>query len=106
MTVVKTSARHPPLLSLLNGLVPPKGAANQKRRDHVIAFAERSGTATSSLGCSRVSQLRSRVPFWRCWDVGQARGLLLSDHAGAPGLTHQSLGCWRSPRLGGLHERI
>jgi hypothetical protein len=51
---------------------------------------ERSGTASSSLACSRVSQFRGRGPLLAdVGEVGQARGLLLSDHAGGPGLTHQ-----------------
>jgi hypothetical protein len=77
----------------LGQLVPPKGAANHKRQDHVIAFAFQGGAVGDGqqvfglLAGPPVPQSGSLLAV--VGDVGEARGLLLSDHAGAPGLTHQ-----------------
>jgi hypothetical protein len=90
--------QDPPSLALLDGLdvelgqlVPPEGAANQQRQDHVVAFAlERCAVGDSQqllglLAVQPVSQPGSLLTD--VGDLGQGRGLLGPEHPALPRLS-------------------
>jgi hypothetical protein len=110
--------QHPPSLPLLNGLdvklgqlVPPEGAADQKRQDHGVALALEGravGDGQKFFGLlpgQPVPQPSSLLPD--VGDIGQARRLLRSDQVVPPGLADQ-LAHRREPDInsrGGEHPR-
>jgi hypothetical protein len=77
----------------LGQLVPPQGAANQKRQDHVVAFSFEGRAVGNG---QQLLRLLAGQPIPQpgsllgdVGDVGQAGRLLRPDHVVPPGLAHQ-----------------